>query len=395
MLTKKIIAVKKIKNTNKLRKISAFAILIFERFYLHNAVKINNNKNNNKMKVKFLLASILACIVSFGAVAQTWNCGAEGDGSNVIATLTEDGTLTISGKGAMANYGRASRVPWLMDNDVRLSIRTAVIEDGVTTIGSAAFSACNNLSQVTIANSVTEILGNAFNLCYALTEIVIPNSVTTIGLRAFARCTGLTKVNIPNSVTIIGENAFLGCTALTEAVIPHSVTEIYGRVFEGCIGLTAIEVDAANTNFTSVDGVLFNHNQTELIEYPAGKQGAYIVPRTVTSIHRGAFASCEGLTEIIIPTSVTAIASYTFWNCINLTDIYIPSSVTSLGENTFQGCAKLTRFYNNAPNPQQVNDVVFSRTDINKVTLYVPAASVPAYKEHSVWGKFNVVARSE
>ena len=45
---------------------------------------------------------------------------------------------------------------------------------------------------------------------------IIPNSVTTIGSSAFSGCDDLTSVTIPNSVTTIEENAFRGCTNLKE-----------------------------------------------------------------------------------------------------------------------------------------------------------------------------------
>ena len=90
------------------------------------------------------------------------------------------------------------------------------------------------------------------------------------------------------------------------------------------------------------------------------------------------------------------------WNCgaegdgsNNLTDINIPATVTSLGLNTFQSLSSLTRFYNHAVNPQPVGNVVFDRTDISKVTLYVPRGSAAAYKAHDVWSKFIVVEMPE
>ena len=100
------------------------------------------------------------------------------------------------------------------------------IPDGVTEIGSIAFSGCSSLTSVTIPNSVTSIGSGAFNGCTSLTRVTIPNSVTKIGWNAFSGCTSLTSITIPNSVISIDWYAFRGCTSLKSITIPNSVTSI-------------------------------------------------------------------------------------------------------------------------------------------------------------------------
>ena len=143
--------------------------------------------------------------------------------------LTNDGVLTISGKGEMYDYSDDNRELW--DEYDKYDIERIIIGDGVTTIGVNAFSDCDNLASVTIPNSVTTIGEEAFSLCSALTSVTIGNSVTTIGNNAFYNCSALTSVTIPNSVTKIGSSAFTYCSALTSVTIPNSVTEIGGRAF--------------------------------------------------------------------------------------------------------------------------------------------------------------------
>ena len=137
--------------------------------------------------------------------------------------LTDDGVLTISGKGKMNDYMNVypgnNRAPWYKSD-----IKRIIIDDGVTTIGWSAFSDCRSLTSVTIPNSVTEIGYNAFEYCRSLTSITIPNSVTRIGKEAFRACTNLQKVNIGNSVKTIDSYAFGECRSITqissEAVVP-------------------------------------------------------------------------------------------------------------------------------------------------------------------------------
>ncbi len=105
------------------------------------------------------------------------------------------------------------------------------IPDGVTEIGSIAFSRCSSLTSVTIPNSVTSIGSGAFNGCTSLTRVTIPKSVTKIGWNVFSDCTSLTSITIPNSVISIDWYAFRGCTSLKSITIPNSVTSIGKNAF--------------------------------------------------------------------------------------------------------------------------------------------------------------------
>jgi hypothetical protein len=165
--------------------------------------------------------------------------------------------------------------------------------------------------------------------------------VTSIGDSAFFYRTSLTSVTIPNSVTNIGEFAFGACTSLTNITIPASVTSIGNGAFSGCSSLPAIMVDASNSSYRSVDGVLFDKNQTLLIQCPGGKRGSYIVPSSVTSIRDNAFFVCINLTNVMIPNSVTNIGFAAFSSCPSLTSVTLPGSVTSIGDYVFNWCTSL------------------------------------------------------
>ena len=180
-----------------------------------------------------MLTALTAEIFAADIVASGY-CGGEGDGKNLTWTLDSEGTLTISGKGKMKNYGYYSD-PW-----VRSSVKCVSIDSGVTCIGDYAFYDCTNLTGVTIPNSVTSIGEGAFSDCRSLTSVTIPNSVTSIGREAFAVCNGLTSVTIPSSVSNIALGMFRGCSNLTSVTIPDSITYIEHIAFWACRSLTSI-----------------------------------------------------------------------------------------------------------------------------------------------------------
>ena len=158
-------------------------------------------------------------------------------GPDLIWHLTDNGVLTISGKGKMYDYSSLNRAPWY-----GYDIKRIIIGDGITTICGSAFYNCRKLTSVTIGNSVTTIGESAFYNCSALTSVTIGNSVTTIGYSAFRGCSALTSVTIGNSVTTIGYDAFRGCSALTSVTIPNSVTTIGGFAFMNCTNLQKVNI---------------------------------------------------------------------------------------------------------------------------------------------------------
>ena len=318
-------------------------------------------------------------------VAASVVCGQSGT-TGPLTWSIEDGTLTISGEGAMPDYDWDGTPPWPW-HQYRNSFTIAVIEDGVTTIGDRAFNGYAALTSVTIGNSVTTIGHSAFART-GLTEISIPNSVMSIRTFAF-EWTRLTSVIIPNSVTAIGGWAFFG-TRLTEITIPNSVTFIGYEAFSS-INLTAINVSSESPAFSSEDGVLFNKEKTTLMRYPRGKQGtSYTIPNSVTTIGQSAFEGTR-LTSATIPNSVITIGNVAFGSSVALRSVTIGNSVTTIGNRVFE-MTGLTSVTNYANIPQTITSNVFTNVSLSGVTLYVPHQSVELYRTADVWRDFrNIV----
>ncbi len=188
---------------------------------------------------------------------------------------------------------------------------------------------------------ITKYIGSAEKV--EIPEKINGKSVTSIGNYAFEYCENITSVTIPDSVTSIGFRVFSNCTSLTSITIPNSVTSISGEAFENCTSLTAINVASENSNYVSVNGVLYNKDKTTIICYPAGKKdNNYKIPDSVTEIDDYAFNGCISLSSVTIPNSVTSIGVYAFEYCASLKSITIPDSVPLVGPGAFSNCTNLT-----------------------------------------------------
>ena len=236
-----------------------------------------------------------------------------------------------------------------------------------TSISSEAFYNCSGLTgSLTIPNSVEVVEGNSFYNCSGLTgTLTIGNSVASIGYGCFQNC-DFSSISFESnsSLTTLSGRVFLGNESITSFNIPASVTSLESDMLRRCHSLTTLTVDAGNTNYTSVNNVIFNSNLTTLFIYPAGVSGSYTVPSTVTELSPDCFSNsklltsvtlpdgillvtglgeCEELTSINFPDSVTTINSWSFLNCSKLAGtLTIPPLVTTLLGGTFWGCSSLT-----------------------------------------------------
>ncbi len=342
-----------------------------------------------------MLAAVLPGMSVFAsAVVDSGMCG-----EDVSWVLTDDGTLVISGSGRMSY----DEVPWIYYCE---DIKTVIIENGVTSIGKEAFFECMNLSNVTIADTVEMIEREAFYSCESLKNITIPNSVKRIRSWALAD-TEITSIDIPASVISLSGDAFWGCWELTainvdeanknyssrdgvlynkdgsvlirwpaaksgECEVGSSVQEIENGALVSCGSVTAINVDEANENYSSCDGVLYNKDGSVLIRCPGRKSGEYEVPDGVTEISNEAFAGCSSLTDIKIADSVTAIGKSAFRSCSSLVNIELPKDIQTIGSCMFMYCEALTEFV--IPNTVTVIKDQAFRQCFNLSSVTVPAS---------------------
>ena len=263
-------------------------------------------------------------------------------------------------------------------------IASIFIPDNIMNISNAAFDPSSYIREINVSSDNTNFssvdgvlfdkdktviikypsiktIGNSISDFY-----IIPESVESIGAHAFSYCNALKSITIPDSTTTIGDYAFYSCWGLTSITIPKEVAYIGNMAFYWCKNLLEIRVNPDNSNYLSLDGVLFDKDEANLIQYPSSKPGNhYLIPNSVESIGDGAFGGNNNLMSVNIPDSVISIGNQAFWNiqtlisvtvgynvesigyyafgsCYNLANIFITDTVATIGMEAFRGCGMLT-----------------------------------------------------
>ena len=232
-------------------------------------------------------------------------------GEKLTWTLSSDGTLTISGEGAMYDYalGTGSGLaPWSEWSQEFINTIAFAEDCEITHIGNYAFRCMYSLESILIPNSVTTIGEGAFESCTALSLVSLPNGLTEIGKLAFAYSMGLEQISFPDSLTKIGAGAFLR-SGLTSVRLPNGLKEISDQLFDRCGALETVEV-----------------------------------PDTVEVIGKWAFQDCSELSTITIPAGITEIGESAFvWS--GLKTIYFKGNPPELGEYAFDEVWYVTAYY--------------------------------------------------
>lgn len=198
---------------------------------------------------------------------------------------------------------------------------------------------------------------------------------------------------------------YIGTQEIFPAATTYDVVAKYN--ITDTTGATKILNNTSNITYMIVDGVQVSPS----IDYTFSTTGAHTVkyeinsrwdglnafnrcysltsvtiPDSVTSIGEEAFSYCSGLTSVNIPNTVTSIGRSAFYICRSLTSVTIPDSVTSIGNQCFTYCVRLTNITVKATTPPTLGADALTST--NNCPIYVPAASVNAYKAASGWSTY-------
>ena len=226
----------------------------------------------------FLLTALSALLLSSFAFATVSSGECGGFGEDYLDDLvywqydSETYTLTITGEGNMKNWKASVSKPW-----GSVTIKTVVIEEGVTSVGDYAFKD------------------------KTIETVSLPESLVTIGVSAFDGCRTLKTVHLGSNVAEIGKNAF------------------------SCVALEAFTVSPENPNYKAVDGALLSADGKKLILMPKGKEGTYTIPEGVTTICTGSFLGSK-LSELWVPKSLAKVESEAFGYRNDMRKIYYPGS---------------------------------------------------------------------
>lgn len=277
-------------------------------------------------------------------ITKTGDCGA--GGSNVKYELTKDGTLKLTGSGAIKDYD-SSGAPWRYEgvNNIEMS-------NSINRIGNYAFYACSKLIDLEIPTNITSIGQHAFYFCSGLESASIPSSVTEIGECAFQSCYKLSSLKINAKVTTISECCFSDCGKLSSILLPATLKSIGDSAFSGCSALVNISMPTTLTEIG--DGAFSACSSVKNIIIPSYcniiGNGAFsgckslssvIIPDNVTSLGYSAFAGCESLQTVSIPSSLTKLDATLFQDCKSLQSVVIPGTIESVGQAAFSNCISL------------------------------------------------------
>ena len=199
----------------------------------------------------------------------------------------------------------------------------------------------SGLTEISIPKEIETIANQVFYKCEALKKIDFSDGVKEIKEAAFSYCSALKEIHLSKVLTKIGKEAFYACSSLTEITLPKKLINIGENAFCFCKALKEIKVEAGNTTFTSIDGVLFNKEKTTLLTFPFANTANYQVPVGTTKIAPSAFSECNKLASIQFPNTLIEIGSEAFYKCLKLENITFPGSITAVGEGALYGCEGL------------------------------------------------------
>ena len=225
-----------------------------------------------------------------------------------------------------------------------------------------------------IPSGVTSIEAYAFQGCYSLQSVDIPSGVTSIGAYAFQGCSSLQSVDIPSGVTSIGAYAFQGCANALFSVDLSDITPAAGY-FKNCKRL----LGAVTLNSTA--------QLTNAVFASSGISQFYAMSASIKhNSDFGPLEDCPNLVRVELP-NTSNVASATMCNNKLLALVILGANVTSIESRAMDNCPALARVVVKASTPPTLASNALKGTSA-LTGIYVPDASVEAYKTATNWSAF-------
>lgn len=289
--------------------------------------------HRKSMVLAFALAGALSLTAVSMPAAFAADTGTSGQVNAAAAPQANNDEFTIDADGVLVAYTGGA-------TDIR-------IPEGVTEISSNAFTNAQ-LTSVWIPASVRAIDDSAF-AGQPLTQVTFqdddahPSQLETIGERAFSY-TPLESVSLPRSLKTAGLETFSDMAKLRSVNVgPNVQADGLFAAFARTPLLESIEVDAANQNYQSLDGVLYTKDLTHLATYPQAKNsgGSYTVAEETAFIDEGAFASAQ-ITSVTLPSHLRNVGKGAFVGA-RITSLTLPDGFESMDDTAFWYMSKLER----------------------------------------------------
>lgn len=254
------------------------------------------------------------------------------------------------------------------------NLRKIILPSSIKCIDELAFNNCKSLQSISIPESVTSIGEKAFENCDSITTLTVPKNVTYIAITALKSCFSLISINVdPNNQYYSSVNGILfnkdkseivqvpGGSPITNYNISREIKNIKTDAFDGVLSLVSLTVDNDNENYSAENGILFNKDKTVLIKMPASSPYTdYAIPQTVNKINNNAFKYCKKLESVSLPDNLQTMELGAFANCPSLLSIDIPNSVTKINFYAFQDCWNLNSV-KLPSNITELSNAVFAR----------------------------------